>query len=903
MTHTTRLLCLFALTFSVFAGEASKPARLPLPKPNIPDNPRLQPSVVTAAGRRLLLGHTDAALSWDAEKNRLTSNKPGWWIINYPFGRIRGLEGMSRDAIARRVIGKPAEQIKNWYFNAPGKPGPEPPEPTGPAAIELSPAATIIVDQHHPKASDDNPGTTDAPLKTIQAAVDRAKPGDVIRVMPGIYRESVTFKRGGEAGKPIVLEGARDAQGRMPVITGNDLYPKGAWKPVADAPGVYRADFMTQQPGTVSCDGDALVERSYYKELKPGEFCHNRGSREANRFRVPPDAAPSEGEALDGRTWQRVRVDDEGFLDLAHLPGDAAPNAVYYAFAYVWVEPKKVNEKWDPRFPQPITKRVDVPGDFRAGRQTGSSLKAQLNLYRLWCNGDRLPSVVHMTPEIRVVPARPSRNYGQRGDRIESLVMRQGWNRLLFQLDTTRRPKRLRFKFQAPKGIDQFVSTAVKPQAEAAPQGIAPAAHITEYLVLGPFRSEPDEGTYVRLPGDRDPNTAAMDRAVRGSALITCEHDFVRVRGFEVRHGAQFQQRALVSVKGAGCLVEGCLLRESEVSGLKVSNPHDQRAAPTIVRNNWVLDTGHTGVSAQHSSTELTPENQNTTAPGRGRLVIEYNVIRRTNWAAYPPFWASGGMKLFRLTGAVIRYNEIADGFGPGIWLDWEHYNNRLEGNLITNNWSFGIGIEASPGPNLVCNNLFVGMRPGDVWFRWNILDWSTGRTWAVNNTIDGKWCDWPSWFGRKGTDGIFIGLEGGPDRRTRWQPLADRGQDRGAAAVNNLVLGCAMAAHPRTAAACKNDYSYRGSGMKPLDAEPGFVAASAFDYRLKPGEKLNKLGIADAHTALVKHDFYGLLRPNGARRSVGAFRRRAGEGGIEFELVGGGDWTGSAGVGIMAPH
>jgi hypothetical protein len=38
---------------------------------------------------------------------------------------------------------------------------------------------------------DDNPGTKDAPLRTIQRAADLAQPGDTITVHAGTYRERV----------------------------------------------------------------------------------------------------------------------------------------------------------------------------------------------------------------------------------------------------------------------------------------------------------------------------------------------------------------------------------------------------------------------------------------------------------------------------------------------------------------------------------------------------------------------------------------------------------------------------------------------------------------------------------------------------------------------------------------
>jgi hypothetical protein len=79
-------------------------------------------------------------------------------------------------------------------------------------------------------------------------------------------------------------------------------------------------------------------------------------------------------------------------------------------------------------------------------------------------------------------------------------------------------------------------------------------------------------------------------------------------------------------------------------------------------------------------------------------------------------------MKMMRLTGAAVRYNTIIGGSGPGIWLDWEHYGNRVEGNLFHSVLGYSVGVEASPGPNLIANNLSINLRPGWEWFRAAIL-------------------------------------------------------------------------------------------------------------------------------------------------------------------------------------
>lgn len=44
---------------------------------------------------------------------------------------------------------------------------------------------------------DANPGTVAQPLATLQAAVNKLQPGDTRIVRGGVYRETVTFPRGG----------------------------------------------------------------------------------------------------------------------------------------------------------------------------------------------------------------------------------------------------------------------------------------------------------------------------------------------------------------------------------------------------------------------------------------------------------------------------------------------------------------------------------------------------------------------------------------------------------------------------------------------------------------------------------------------------------------------------------
>ncbi len=93
-------------------------------------------------------------------------------------------------------------------------------------------AATYYVDGQSPGASDDHPGTPEAPWKTISraAAAEELRPGDTVVIRAGVYREHVEVKVSGQPGEPITFTAAPGAQvvlkGSEPVL--------GTWSRVGE---------------------------------------------------------------------------------------------------------------------------------------------------------------------------------------------------------------------------------------------------------------------------------------------------------------------------------------------------------------------------------------------------------------------------------------------------------------------------------------------------------------------------------------------------------------------------------------------------------------------------------------------------------------------------------------------
>jgi hypothetical protein len=86
--------------------------------------------------------------------------------------------------------------------------------PTAAPAPPSSPpvaAAALYVD---PRGSDTDDGTAAAPLATIQAALDKATPGTVINLAPGVYRETLATVRDGAPGAPITIKGPESGKDR-----------------------------------------------------------------------------------------------------------------------------------------------------------------------------------------------------------------------------------------------------------------------------------------------------------------------------------------------------------------------------------------------------------------------------------------------------------------------------------------------------------------------------------------------------------------------------------------------------------------------------------------------------------------------------------------------------------------
>jgi hypothetical protein len=144
---------------------------------------------------------------------------------------------------------------------------------------------TYVVNNRARNADDDNPGTQALPLKTIQAAADRAQPGDTVLVRAGIYREEVVPPRGGTSpDKPIIY---RAADGHDVSIRGSEQITTwvnqggGVWMVELDTAffkgynpfakpvwGAWLFRGRDRRLGDVYCSGEALLQTMKIEDMK-----------------------------------------------------------------------------------------------------------------------------------------------------------------------------------------------------------------------------------------------------------------------------------------------------------------------------------------------------------------------------------------------------------------------------------------------------------------------------------------------------------------------------------------------------------------------------------------------------------------------------------------------------------
>ena len=187
---------------------------------------------------------------------------------------------------------------------------------------------------------------------------------------------------------------------------------------------------------------------------------------------------------------------------------------------------------------------------------------------------------------------------------------------------------------------------------------------------------------HFRLSNDDDPKNHLIELTCREQCFAPDlpSLNFIRLKGLTCAHaatGSPVPQRGSISTnRGTHWIIEDCTINWSNALGMSLTQecwnrePVDRsQLGYHIVRGNFVRDCGVCGIAAMGST----------------HLLVEDNHIDGTGWQRMELSWEAGGIKTHNADRALFRRNIISRSLGcSAIWLDVEHLNCRITGNLFT---------------------------------------------------------------------------------------------------------------------------------------------------------------------------------------------------------------------------
>ena len=174
--------------------------------------------------------------------------------------------------------------------------------------------------------NDKNPGTETAPFRTIQKGVNSLQPGDILTVLPGVYRENVSWKFKGDPAKKTIV------RAKVPgtVLLRGDI-PVSGFKKVDGLRNCYSISLEKDPEGVNECDTMTMYSRR--NTLHSGEFIIYSSyyyDRNAKKLYVFPSdgAAPEQHDisvsVFPGCGFSVEPADPKGVVRNVELDGLAA---------------------------------------------------------------------------------------------------------------------------------------------------------------------------------------------------------------------------------------------------------------------------------------------------------------------------------------------------------------------------------------------------------------------------------------------------------------------------------------------------------------------------------------------------------------------------------------------------
>ena len=545
---------------------------------------------------------------------------------------------------------------------------------------------------------DANAGSAKQPLVTIQAAADKAQPGDVITVHEGIYRERINPPRGGTSdaqrityraadGEEVVIKGSE-------VVTGWTRDVKDVWQVVL--PNSFFGDFnpfgnrirghwfngggRKHHSGAVYLNGHWLIEAETKEKLFGTEKCEKKQGYLFNVAWMQTVGADTQrflaSDMLKQEGVKKAPCDEGGECIGLIEEGDWASYEIDFGLSSEHMEFRVASEGKGGR----IELRLDSPD----GKLLATCQVPNTRGWKKW-----------RTVKTVIVPSSGKQNvYLVFLAKAEKNSDTRKW---FAEVDNDHTTLWAQFK------------------------GIDPNQELTEVNARQTvFYPEKPGMHYITLDGFR------LEQAATPWAPPTTE------------------QIGLVGTHWSkGWIIENNTIRYSTCTGItlgKYNDPKDASAKATAdaynktiewaVKHGWTKETvgGHL-VRNNH----IYHCEQAGVVGSLGAIfsTVTGNVIHDINQRGLLGGAEIGGIKFHASIDSVISHNHIyrCNGTGGGIWLDWMAQGARVTGNLLHDN-SVDLFFEVNHGPLLVDNNIFLSP--------YCLRDWSQGTAFA-HNLVRGK--------------------------------------------------------------------------------------------------------------------------------------------------------------------
>jgi parallel beta-helix repeat protein len=194
---------------------------------------------------------------------------------------------------------------------------------------------------------------------------------------------------------------------------------------------------------------------------------------------------------------------------------------------------------------------------------------------------------------------------------------------------------------------------------------------------------------FIWLSDSSDPNAKTMEIAVRGAWLYVNGNNII-IRGLQMRHSSTLGIATWPACRlsGENIVMKNCIVSWGDFVAISLSGNRNKLLRCTIACHG---NSGVSGTGKQH--------------------VIEKCRVVYNNIDRYDLGWHCGGAKLIpQFSNSKIKHNEFAHNVGPGLWLDSNCDENRIEANLCHDNEGPGIMVEVS-ARNRVFNNICFSNR------------------------------------------------------------------------------------------------------------------------------------------------------------------------------------------------